>query len=84
MCGIAHSADLWQNPLAVSVPKRRLDDRILELCNQARADQSADELDTIIADLQSALHEHNKRLRKRLASTLAGREKGSSQERRAS
>jgi hypothetical protein len=54
------------------VPKRRLDDRILELCNQARANQGADELDTIIADLQSALHEHNERLRKRVASRVAG------------
>ena len=54
------------------MPKRRLDDRILELCNQARADQSADELDTIIADLQSALHEHNERLRKRVALRVAG------------
>jgi predicted methyltransferase len=64
--------------------RRRLDDRILELCDQAREPQSVPELETIIADLQSALHEHNKRLRKRLVSTLAGREKGFSQERRAS
>ena len=66
------------------MPKRRLDDRILELCNKAREPQSAHELETIVADLQSALHEHNERLRERVAARLAGRENSVSQERRAS
>ena len=84
MCGIAHNADPWVESFGGSVPKRRLDDRIRELCDQAREPQSDDELDTIIADLQSALHEHNERLRKRVALRLAGRENAVSQERRAS
>ena len=84
MSGIAQSADPWVESFGVSVKKRRLDDRIRELCEQARADQSTDELDTIIADLQSALHEHNERLRKRVALRLGGRENGVSQERRSS
>ena len=66
------------------MPTRRLDDRIRDLCEQARADQSADALDTIIADLQSALHEHNERLRERVAARVAGGENGFAQERRAS
>ena len=54
------------------VPARRLEDRIGELCEKARAAQSDGELDPIIADLQSALREHNERLRKRFALTLGG------------
>jgi hypothetical protein len=49
------------------VPARRLDDKIRELRDKARAAQSAHELDTIITDLRSALREHNKRLRERVA-----------------
>jgi len=64
------------------VPTRRLDDRIRELCQQAIAARSADELDTILAELRSALDEHSKRVRKRFL-TLVLREKGFTQERRA-
>jgi hypothetical protein len=67
-----------------SVQKRRLDDRIRELCDKAREPQSADDLDAIVADLQSALHEHNERLRKTVALRIADREKAVSHERRAS
>jgi hypothetical protein len=70
--------------LAVSVARRRLDDRIRELCDQALAAQTAHEWETIIADLQSGLREHNERLRKRVALRLAGRENAVAQERRAS
>jgi hypothetical protein len=66
------------------VPARRLDDKIRELRDKARAAQSAHELGTIIADLRSALREHNKRLRERVALTLVGRDNGFSQEKRAS
>jgi hypothetical protein len=66
------------------VPARRLDDKIRELRDKARAAQSAHELDTIITDLRSALREHNKRLRERVALTLVGRDNGFSREKRAS
>ena len=66
------------------MPARRLDDKIRELRAKGRAAQSAHELDTIIADLRSALREHNKRLRERVALTLVGRDNGFSREKRAS
>ncbi len=66
------------------MPARRLDDKIRELRDKARAAQSPHELDTIIADLRSALREHNKRLRERVALTLVGRDNGFSREKRAS
>jgi len=64
--------------------RRRLDDRIRELCDKALAAQSAPEWENIITDLQSGLREHNERLRKRVALRLAGRENAVSWERRAS
>lgn len=66
------------------MPARRLDDKICELRDKARAAQSAHELNTIIADLRSALREHHKRLRERVALTLVGRDNGFSREKRAS
>jgi hypothetical protein len=65
------------------MPARRLDDKIRELRNRARVAKSAAELDTIIADLASALHEHNERLRERFALTLVSRDNGLFEERRA-
>jgi hypothetical protein len=82
MCGIAHNANPWVQSFGVIVTKRRLDDRIRELCDQALAAQSAPEWEAIIADLQSALREHNERLRKRVALRLAGRKNAVSEERR--
>jgi len=68
--------------LGCRVPKRRLDDRIRELCQQALAARDAGESDTILAELRSALHEHSRRVRRRFL-TLIFREKGYTQERRA-
>jgi hypothetical protein len=65
-CGLAHSADPWVGSCGACVTRRRLDDRIRELCDKALAARSADELDTILADLQSAFREHNNRLRKKV------------------
>jgi len=52
------------------VRARRLEDRIRELCAQALTAQ-APELDPILSALQSALREHNQRLRKLAAAKLA-------------
>src|SRR6266699_3987771 len=76
VCGIPQAADPWDRiSWGAGVPTRRLDDRIRELCQQAIAARSADELDTILAELRSALDEHSKRVRKRFL-TLVLREKG--------
>lgn len=64
---------------------RRPDDRIRELCNQARVPQSAHELLTIITDLESALRERsNNRPRKSSTIRLVVRENGFFKERRSS
>jgi hypothetical protein len=52
------------------VPSRRLDDRIRELCHRVVA-SGEDELEPLIAELKSALGEHNLRLRKLAAAKLA-------------
>jgi len=52
------------------VLSRRLDDRIRELCHKVVA-AGEDELEPLIADLKSALSEHNIRLRKLAAAKLA-------------
>ena len=49
---------------------RRLEDRIRELCARAVTAQES-ELDSIFSSLQSALREHNERLRKLAAEKLA-------------
>jgi hypothetical protein len=68
-----------------SVETRRVDDRIRELCNQARVPQSAHELLTIITDLESALRERSSnRPRKSSAVRLVVRESGFFKERRSS
>jgi hypothetical protein len=53
-----------------SVPSRRLDDRIRELCYQVISAEEG-ELEPLIEDLKSALREHNTRLRKLAAAKLA-------------
>jgi hypothetical protein len=52
------------------VRARRLEDRIRELCARAVTAQDP-ELDSIFSALQSALREHNERLRKLAAAKLA-------------
>lgn len=46
---------------------RRLDDRIKELCAQAVATRESAELDEILRQLQTALHEQSQRVRKMLS-----------------
>jgi hypothetical protein len=49
--------------IVCSVPSRRLDDRIRELCAMVCSAENH-ELEPLITELRSALHEHNQRLRK--------------------
>jgi hypothetical protein len=56
--------------LPSSVPSRRLEDRIRELCARALSASGA-ELEPLISELQAALREHNSRLRKLAADKLA-------------
>ena len=56
--------------LILTVPSRRLDDRIRELCARVVSTQGA-EMESTIAQLKAALHEHNERLRKLAAAKLA-------------
>lgn len=60
---------LYEADLSWRVPSRRLDDRIRELCYQVIS-AGEGELEPLIEDLKSALHEHNSRLRKLAASKL--------------
>src|SRR6202167_658355 len=48
----------------------RLEDRIRELCAQAVASSNSSGFNEVIHELQSALHEHTKRLRKRFLSPI--------------
>ena len=52
------------------MPQRRLEDRIQALVAQAVATQNVAELEGIIRQLRSALHEHANRLRKLAAANL--------------
>jgi uncharacterized coiled-coil protein SlyX len=52
---------------------RRLEDRIRELCAHAAVEQEP-ELNTILAELQSALHKHTERLRAKTLERLASGE----------
>ena len=52
------------------VPSRRLEDRIRELCARA-VSATGTELEPLISELQSALREHNSRLRTLAAAKLA-------------
>lgn len=53
-----------------SVPSRRLEDRIRELCARVLSASGA-ELEPLISELQTALREHNSRLRQLAADKLA-------------
>jgi hypothetical protein len=55
------------------VPSRRLDDRIRDLCAKAVVAEES-ELEGIFSELNSALREHNERLRKLAAEKLGTRE----------
>jgi len=46
---------------------QRLDDKIKELCQKAVVTPASPELEEILKELQSALHEHTERLRKMVA-----------------
>jgi hypothetical protein len=48
-----------------------LDDRIRELCSKAVTATDGD-FQEIMSELQSCLHDHTKKLRKKLAEQLAG------------
>jgi len=61
---------LYSVDISWSVPSRRLDDRIRELCCQVIS-AGEGELEPLIEDLKSALREHNGRLRKLAAAKLA-------------
>jgi hypothetical protein len=52
------------------VPQRRLEDRIHALVNRAVATHDRAELDHVIHELRTALHEHANRLRKLAAAKL--------------
>jgi hypothetical protein len=60
----------YEAEISWSVPSRRLDDRIRELCYQVIS-AGEGELEPLIEDLKSALREHNTRLRKLAAAKLA-------------
>lgn len=62
--------------------RRRLEDRIRDLCAQAIAADGGPELDVIIPELRRAIHEHIERLRKKAAEKLLIRENGDSPDRR--
>jgi len=55
---------------------RRLEDRIRELCAGAIAVQNEDELQPILAELRSALHEHGKRLKRTAVLKLVQQNEG--------
>jgi hypothetical protein len=57
----------------VSVPSRRLDDRIRELCERLVALKGADDFDRILPELKAALHQSIQRLRIGAAAALSGR-----------
>jgi hypothetical protein len=54
----------------MSVPTRRLDDRIRDLCAQAVAANSSDKAKPILAELRSAIHQYTQRLRSRAGAIL--------------
>lgn len=66
---IEHRLDLWEDICGFFQPKplamfQRLDDRIRELCHKAAATPQSPELEEILHDLQAALAEHTRRMRK--------------------
>ena len=56
--------------LILAVPSQRLEDRIRDLCAKV-VDADEKEISSAISDLQSALREHNDRLRKLAFSKLS-------------
>jgi hypothetical protein len=56
----------------MSVPARRLDDRIRELCSEAVATDNSQEAAPILAELRSSLYQYTDRLRGRAAAILTG------------
>lgn len=61
--------------LASSMANRRLNDRILELCEQATLTPEGSELNQIFCALHAALSEHNSRLRNTALSPVPNRRK---------
>lgn len=47
--------------------RRRMEDKIRQLCRQAISEQDPDEFRKIIVELRAALHAHIETLRRRLA-----------------
>jgi hypothetical protein len=64
-----------------SVPSRRLEDRIRELCVKALTVQDS-EMDSVFSELRFALQVHAKRLRKMAGKKLTSQANGQPQERR--
>ena len=65
---------MWQN-VGLSMSSRRLNDRILELCEQALITPAGSELNQIFRELHAALGEHNSRLRNTVLSPVPNRRK---------
>lgn len=57
----------------MSMPTRRLDDRIREMCARVVALKDCDDLDPILEELRAALHQSIERLRMRAVAVLGGR-----------
>lgn len=53
-----------------SMPSRRLEDRIRDLCREALT-SSGSNFDSVLEDLRASLHEHSERLRQIMALRLA-------------
>jgi hypothetical protein len=52
------------------MPSRRLEDRIRELCAKATATKDQQELEIILTELRSAMHEALQRVRRRAIAIL--------------
>jgi uncharacterized coiled-coil protein SlyX len=57
----------------MSVRSRRLDDRIRELCARVASSKDAEEVNLILPELQSAIHQAIHRLRLRAVAVMSGR-----------
>ena len=57
----------------MSIPSRRLDDHIVDLCAKLVASTEHPDVDHILPELKEALHESIERLRMRVAAALNGR-----------
>jgi hypothetical protein len=57
----------------VSMPTRRLDDRIREMCARVVALKDGDAVDPVLPELRAALHQSIERLRIRAVAVLGGR-----------